>query len=103
MEENNDNLSQNDSALPSSEKQGPKPKDTLKIATIVCAILAVAGISFGIYEAVQNSAKDKRILELRQLIEDDYTDNGTGTTTNDSDNADNTTNNSSMPVTPVRY
>ncbi|MBR3320242.1 hypothetical protein IKG20_02975 [Candidatus Saccharibacteria bacterium] len=49
MEEKSSNMSQIDTALPSSENKREKQKNPFKIATIICAILALAGIGFGIY------------------------------------------------------
>ncbi|MBR3320238.1 hypothetical protein IKG20_02955 [Candidatus Saccharibacteria bacterium] len=53
MEEKSSNLSQTDTALPSSDNKVEKQKNPFKIATVICAILALAGIGFGVYELLQ--------------------------------------------------
>ncbi len=45
----NEEIARNSDALQSSEKQGSKQQNGLKIVTIICAVLAVAGIGFGVY------------------------------------------------------
>lgn len=77
MEDNNDNLSQTSPALQSSEEQGSKPKDSSKIITIICAILALAGIGFGVYEMLQASSAKQQIADIKVEIKND---DGTTTT-----------------------
>ncbi|MBR3320240.1 hypothetical protein IKG20_02965 [Candidatus Saccharibacteria bacterium] len=55
MEEKSSNLSQTDTALPSSENKREKQKNPFKIATIICAIIAIAGIGFGVYKMTEPS------------------------------------------------
>ena len=57
MEDNNENLSQTSPALQTSEKQGSEQKNTSKITTIILAILAIAGIGFGIYGMMRKPAE----------------------------------------------
>ena len=45
-----------------------KKSSGLKIATAVAFIVAVCGISFGIYGMLQNSQKDKEIIDLQNQI-----------------------------------
>ena len=42
-----------------------KGNSGLKIATIVCAILAVAGLGFGIYELLQANSAKQQISDLK--------------------------------------
>ena len=70
MEDNNDNLSQTSPALQSSEEQGSKPKDSSKIITIICAILALAGIGFGVY-GMTRKPEDKPVENNIAELEDE--------------------------------
>ena len=45
-----------------------KKSSGLKIATAIACIVAVCGISFGIYGMLQNSQKDKEIIDLQNQI-----------------------------------
>ena len=71
---NNEISSNNSNANPDSTLNTPplktptKPK-TLIAATIICAILAIASITFGIYEFLDSNQKNQRISDLEsQLI-----------------------------------
>ncbi|MBR3320239.1 hypothetical protein IKG20_02960 [Candidatus Saccharibacteria bacterium] len=71
MEEKSSNMSQIDTALPSSENKREKQKNPFKIATIICAILALAGIGFGVFELLQkpkSSAQDNNTAELESEL-----------------------------------
>ena len=69
MEKNHEILSQNPPALHSPEKQGSSQKNPFKLATIICAVLALAGIGFGIYEYLQNGDKAVKISELSAKLD----------------------------------
>lgn len=45
-----------------------KKSSGLKIATAIACIVAVCGISFGVYGILQNAQKDKEILNLQKQI-----------------------------------
>lgn len=84
MEENNENLSQNPPALQSSEKQGSKQGNGSKFTIIILAILAIAGLGFGIYEMTEaNKAKqlaDKTVDDAVDIKEDSKTSDTSDTT-----------------------
>ena len=53
-----------------------KENSGLKIATIICAVLAVAGLGFGVYEMLQANSAKQQIADLKIEIK-----NNDGTTT----------------------
>lgn len=52
---------------PQSENQ-TKTNNALKITTVICAILAIAGIAFGVYEFLDSNQKTAQISTLKNEI-----------------------------------
>lgn len=71
MEDNNENLSQISPALQTSEKQGAEQKNASKITIIILAILALAGIGFGVYELFQTNSLKQQIANFKVEIKKD--------------------------------
>jgi hypothetical protein len=62
----------NQDAMAAPEPSAPtnkKENSGLKIATIICAVLAVAGLGFGVYEYLQNGQKAIKISELTAKLD----------------------------------
>ncbi len=73
----NEEIAQNSPALDSTEKQRSKSKNSSKIAMIILAVLATAGLGFGVYEYLQNGDKSAKIAELTAKLDLIKTETGT--------------------------
>ncbi len=69
MSPENAEIAQTAPALQSSPEQGSKPKNGSKIVSITCAILAVAGIAFGVFEYIDSGNKSLKISELSAKLD----------------------------------